>query len=661
LFHSFSSLFRRPDGSQKGLPKDSWYSAAITDCADGIWDWNLETGDLYISPKLRDLIGYSKEETKDRSPAWWLEKIHPDDQTEIMRNIEEFSSGKMEFTYFDGCRFLCKNGDYLWLENHAKVLSGKHNKVQRITATVINITPQKYIQNQLYTIISDQEKEARNKMKFLSSLSHEFRSPLSGILGMATLLKESILSPDQLHFTENISNSTEMLLALVNDILDVAKLNSGKFEFEKINFSLVKIIKRASDLIRPTIMKKNLTFNLEISESAPEYIMGDPTRLQQILVNLLSNATKFTSSGSITLSVNLIDSNKPSFQHSLHFEIADTGIGIAPETQENLFNDFTQANRSISRLYGGTGLGLSICKELVHLMSGNIGVNSAPGNGSTFWFTIPFDEQPEASGGDDVLNQSSSANIPLHILLVEDNQVNQEVMLGLLTILGDNVTVANNGEEALELFKSKKFDIVLMDLNMPVLDGLRATQSIRKLPNGDAPIIAVTANTFSGERENCMQHGINHVLNKPIDKISLEVALHPYRSQTNHHTIDKPKKDQRLSTIPIIDKKAIHTLVTDLGKDKVEALIDLYRKDAVTLVTQIKSSPPLEIVNYAHTLAGMSENLGILLVGKTARDIISASQNDTENMDPLIQDLERHFKNSLNELQDILNVQDVTL
>lgn len=660
MFNSISTLFKGASKSSQGR-EDAWYYSALADCADGLWGWNLLTGDLYISFKLRELIGYSEEETKDQPLAWWLERIHPEDQPNIRRKLGELGYSNTQSTYFEGCRFLCKNGDYVWLENHAKILTDQNGKLVRIAAMVINITPQKYIQNQLYAIISDQEKEARNKMRFLSTLSHEFRSPLSGIIGMTSLLKETILSQDQLHFTENISNSTEMLLALVNDILDVTKLNSGKFEFEKIQFSPIQVLKRASDLIRPSILKKNITFNTIVSEDIPEYLMGDPTRLQQILVNLLSNASKFTSMGSITLLVKKSDtssSQEASPFLNLHFEITDTGIGIASEIQETLFEDFTQANSAITRIYGGTGLGLSICRELVHLMGGQIGVISAPDKGSTFWFTIPFEIQYDLSSiksPNPTLAQDPAPQSKLRILLVEDNLVNQEVMRGLLTLLGDDVTVANNGEEAVGLFPSKTFDIVLMDLNMPILDGLKATEMIRKLPNGAVPIIAVTANTFSGEQENCLQHGITHVLNKPIDKITLEMALHPYRSQINTQTIIKQEALMPQSTPPLIDQKALQSLINDLGKDKVIKLLNMYRDDASTLMNQIKYSPSSELNMHAHTLAGMSENLGLLLVGKTARDIMGATQTNADNLPALIQNLERHFESSLTEIQGIVH------
>lgn len=653
--------FKKPEGGiSEEQSHDAWYQGALVDCADGIWDWDPAKGRFSISSKLQDLIGYTDEETKERPYTWWAEKIHPEDHAEIRRKMEEVSHSKSEFVYFDTIRFLCKNGDYIWLENHAKILRHQNNEIIRMVGIAINITPQKFIQNQFRRVIFEQEKEAQSKIRFLSALSHEFRSPLSGIIGMTTLLKETKLSDEQLHYAENITNSTEMLLTLVNDILDVSKINSGKFEFEKIRFSPIQVLKRASDLIRPSLIKKNIAFNIFMDKPLPEFLIGDPTRLQQILVNLLSNAAKFTSKGSITLRVNEQSSPETQDSYTLHFEISDTGIGIAPEVQDSLFEDFTQANSAITRMYGGTGLGLSICKELVHLMGGQIGVKSELGQGSTFWFTVPLkkaDLTPtlETPAADPLPNQQKQPK--LNVLLAEDNQVNQEVMHGLLSLLGDDVTLANNGEEAIHLFQTKKFDVVLMDLNMPILDGLSATKAIRTLPDGNVPIIAVTANLFTENQENCREYGITHVLHKPINKTILEEALRPYRSHINSvsEEITETEKEERpsLLTETSFDKNTLKTLTKDLGKEKVIKLLDIYRKDALTLIAQIKNGSLQEATNYAHTLAGMSENLGIYRVGKTARNIMDASQNTPENLPILIKDLEYHFEKSLAEIQDV--------
>jgi PAS domain S-box-containing protein len=639
---------------------DAWFYSALTDCADGLWDWDLLTGNIHVSPKLHELLGYTEEEIRGLAHSWWINQIHPGDRLEIQKKVDELPESNSKFIYFDTCRVLCKNGDYVWLENHAKVLRDEKGKPTRMSGVSINITPQKFIQNQLRNIITELEKDARNKMRFLSALNHELRSPLSGIIGMVTLLKETSLTQEQQRFSENITNSTDMLLSLVNDILDVSKLSSGKFEFENIHFSPAQVIQRSIDLIRPSLIKKNLDFKLAINNGIPEFLIGDPTRLQQILVNLLTNAAKFTPKGSITLLARE-EISDPSFSvltnHNIRFEISDTGIGIDPQAQGHLFEDFTQADRSITRLYGGTGLGLSICKELVHLMGGQIGVKSELGKGSTFWFTIPFEHQENVLSGEiinDLPHAPPLTRQKLDILLVEDNQINQEVMYGLLKLLGDDITIASNGEEAIEIFKRQEFDLILMDLNMPVLDGLSATEAIRKLPHRQIPIIAVTANTFAADKENFLQHGITQVLNKPIDKVILEQTLLPYRSEMK--PFEEPQKKDTLAptTHSIVNKDALKTLIKDLGKEKVIWLLDIYRNDALDLVNQIKISSPKDSKSYAHTLAGMAENLGIQLIGRTARDIIGASEHAPENIPILVKDLEQQFEGSLVEIQDII-------
>ncbi|MBX9805194.1 MAG: response regulator [Alphaproteobacteria bacterium] len=628
---------------------DSWYCKAISDCTDGTWDWDFTKQLFTISPKLRELLGYEEAELVGLSPGWWLEQIHPEDQVEIQKQLEEASRSNSDFIYFETFRFLCKGGPYIWLENHAKILRNKNGTINRMTGVVINTTAYKLIQSQFRSIITEQQKEAENRLRFLSTLSHEFRSPLSGIIGMSTLLNETSLSQEQRHFTDNISNSTEMLLSLVNDILDVTKLNSGKFKFENIRYSPIEVIKKSSELIRPGLLKKDLEYNTIIDEDVPECLIGDPTRLQQILVNLLTNASKFTSKGGITL---LVRVDKTQNKQNLYFEISDTGMGISPEDQITLFEDYSQANRSISRIYGGTGLGLSICKELVHLMGGDIGVTSELDLGSTFWFSFPIGNQDCLLDGTTPCS-INPANSPLSILLVEDDPISQEVMEGLLTLLGKQVTIASNGEEAVRLFASKNFDLIFMDLNLPILDGLQAAQLIRDLPNGNIPIIAVTANTFGGNEQTCQEHGINLVLNKPITKTILEEVLNTYHRPAIFQNDIETDKKQQVSRPSTIDQKTLKSLIKDLGAEKVTQLLTIYRNDALSLVNQIKNSPN-DSKDTAHKLAGMSDNLGICLVGKTARDIMGATQNAPEKLPILIQDLESQFNSSLCEIHDVV-------
>ena len=654
--------------------QDEWHTTAVTECADGTWDYLAKQQHLFLSPKLKMLTGYEETEMAHSPLAWWIDKTHPHDQQELGQKIKELKEGNSEFIYWEAMRFLCKNNEYIWLENHIKVLRDENNQLVRLAGVIFNITPHKLIQNQLRGVIAGQERSARNRIRFLSALNHDLRSPLSGIIGMVSLLKEKALSVEQSRYVDNISNASEMMLTLVNDILDVSKLTSGKFEFENIRFSLLRVIQQAAEMIRSPIIRKNLTFNQFVDKNLPSFVMGDPTRLQQILVNLLSNAAKFTSQGSITMVVKVkpgTDGLAERLAPALYFEVSDTGIGIAPEVQGKLFEDFTQGNTSVNRLYGGTGLGLSICKELVHLMKGRIGLKSTPGKGSIFWFEIPFSSCENSLGANSLSENSLGENsasenhngttpaapsgVPevksLNILLAEDNHVNQEVMIGLLSLSGDKVTLANNGQEAVNLFQSHTFDIVLMDLNMPVLDGLSATKIIRQLPNGHIPIIAVTANTFTGDRDTCLYYGITDVLNKPINKITLQQALSTYRSLVPASGNERDNDSIPCETVSdFLDRKTLKALANDLGQEKLAKLLTIYRTEGLKLVSQIKNSPLPALGNLAHTLAGMSENLGFYKVGKAARTLMGHNTQAPSCPEKLVQELENNFTSSLNEL-----------
>jgi PAS domain S-box-containing protein len=642
------------------------YPSAIEEYAPGLWNYDIKRQKLFLSPNLAELTGYTTQEIADQPLAWWISRIHAHDQPRILQTIQDLKNRGQATATFRAFRFLDKNNNYIWLENYVKVLSAKNNNPLRLAGIIINVTSFKLTEIQLQATLGKYIKETETKTRFFSGLNHDLRSPLSGIIGMVSLLRETSLVADQKHYIDNIANSTEMLLTLVNNMLEISRLASKKFEMEKISFSPVQVIRQVSELTRSILLKKDLIFSENIDGNIPDLLMGDPTRLQQILVNLLSNAVKFTAHGNITLGL-LTDSAASSIpaneqQHTiLRFEIIDTGIGIAPEVQGKLFQEFTQADTSISRLYGGTGLGLSICKELVQLMKGKIGVYSELGKGSTFWFEIPFESpvKPSPSSSEKFsglipcepsqFQQTGTEGEKLIVLLAEDNLVNQEVMTGLLTCLGDEVIVANNGQEAVDLFQTRTFDIVLMDLNMPILDGLRAAQLIRQLPNGDVPIIAVTANTFIGDKDTCYYHGITSVLTKPVNKEGLRETLNPHR---RHSSLENRKVTfpADLPDSVQVDKSVLNNLIKDLGYETISRLLGLYRTDGLDLVNRIKNSPHEKLANLAHTLAGMSENMGFTEVGKTARLLMDTISKTPENIQMLVERLGETFNNSLAEL-----------
>jgi signal transduction histidine kinase/CheY-like chemotaxis protein len=407
---------------------------------------------------------------------------------------------------------------------------GLRRRVQQQTATI-----QAQLENAAL-LTENAEVANRAKSEFLANMSHEIRTPMNGVIGMAHLMADTPLTEAQKRYLNAISSSSQALLTIINDILDFSKIEAGKMELEETEFNLRSLVDDSLGLLAVPAETKKLSLSLEFGQDVPSNLIGDSGRLRQILLNLLSNAVKFTERGSVTLTVALAESLENG-KVMLRFSVRDTGIGLTPEQQSGLFKAFTQADRSTTRRFGGTGLGLSIAKRLAELMGGTIGVTSQVGEGTTFWFTVSLQlgsvprENPAPSKADN--NKGAKdlfAGRHLRVLVADDNITNQQVAVGILQKMGLEAKAVSDGAQAVAELNSAPYHLVLMDVQMPVMDGREATRQIRRAEASHPasprmPIIAMTANAMRSDQDDCMSAGMDDFLSKPVVPRSLAAAL----------------------------------------------------------------------------------------------------------------------------------------
>lgn len=384
------------------------------------------------------------------------------------------------------------------------------------------------------------ESADRAKSEFLAGMSHEIRTPMNTMLGMGELILETDPTPIQRSYIEVLQSSGEMLLAIINDVLDLSKVEAGQVELEIVPIDLELFLSRTREIVMERARQKGLDFVIDVRDGVPEHFYGDPARLRQVLVNLIDNGVKFTETGEVRLSIRRADATTPS---QLIFAVSDTGIGIPEEAQDRIFNQFTQADTSTTRKYGGTGLGLSICRRLVELMGGTISVSSSPGQGATFQFSASFPvvRKPEvAPSTPHQKNEAQEAllqNTPYSILVAEDSDSNQALIELYFKQTACKLDFAADGQEAVTMYSSGEYDLILMDIQMPVMDGHEAARRIREFEKDNnrpqRPIIAVTANAFKEDRETSLAAGCTDYLAKPISKSALLQCVASHVAQKN--------------------------------------------------------------------------------------------------------------------------------
>ena len=466
--------------------------------------WGADPSEM-IGNKLAD---FAPEETRSDRPALWKEVLESGTPVEF----ETERRGR-------------------WIKSRYVPILDETGRAMRLAMFVEDITERKLFQKQIEEARDAAEAANRAKSEFLATMSHEIRTPMNGILGMAGLTLNTELDEDQRQYVSVIRESGESLLAIINDILDFSKMEAGKFELETVRFELPEILSSVSNLIRTRVEEKGLKFEVDIDDATPTWLHGDFGRLRQIVLNLISNAVKFTDDGSVRLKVR--SNGVADGLVELRFDVTDSGIGISSDVLPQLFKRFTQADTSTTRRFGGTGLGLAICKELSELMGGEIGAESTLGKGSNFWFTVKMEvANPEIERDPENQNlgridDSEPDAAPLRILLVEDNVVNQRVCVAMLRLAHHDVDVVENGADGMEAVRDGTYDLVLMDVHMPVMDGVSATKAIRALDGEKStiPIIALTANAMKGDREKYLAAGMDDYVAKPIDPTELSAAI----------------------------------------------------------------------------------------------------------------------------------------
>jgi PAS domain S-box-containing protein len=623
-----------------------------------IWMSGLDKGCHYFNKTWLDFTGRTLDQEVGNS---WVEGVHPDELKHCLEVYKTAFDARQPFVMEYRLRRF--DGEYRWLLDHGVPRLDEQGFFAGYIGSCIDITERKRTAEELQFAKQTAETANRAKSDFLAMMSHEIRTPMNGILGMTNLLQDTALDGRQREYVNMVNTSGEALLEIINDILDFSKIEAGQLRLEQEIFDLRPLVGEVLELLAARVQEKGLSLALDIETTVPEALRSDDGRLRQVLVNLVSNGIKFTEHGGVIVRVQCLSQIGGCAR--LRFEVQDSGSGISAADQAQLFQPFTQVNVAAARKRGGTGLGLAISRRIVELLGGQIGVQSTLGVGSVFWFEFDVDvvQDPETYRDPKqalhVLNSSqteflkkveteASAGKPLRILLAEDHAINRRLALLMIEKLGHHADYASNGQETVEAWERFGYDVILMDCQMPDMDGFEATREIRRreaAPTADerAPvkIIAVTANALTGDRERCLAAGMDAYISKPIRFEVLETVLRQPSLAGKDTPIPARLKD--------LDS-AIAQLSEELGGEAARELLNSFLKDTPSRLAELQRLAAINDLETAsrsaHSLAGSCGIFGLEHMRALSLKLENlAKSGGSEGCDAVIAELIEQFNN----------------
>jgi PAS domain S-box-containing protein len=583
-----------------------FYQAVVEDGSDIIFIVDFKGAILYHNDSVEEILGHKPGSLVGKN---FFEFIHPDTLPTFRKSFTESTHKpyieRVEF------QFQCKPGTYKYLEFNSINLKQKEG-IEGLILDCRDITERKSDAAELL-------RAQKAKEQFLANISHEIRTPINGIAGMAELLSQNPTPEEQSTYLNAIRSAADNLKVIINDILDLASIESGKLKFEHIGFSIKDLLSSLIDSFSMQAKEKRVDLKLDIEGEADTILIGDPVRLNQIIINLLSNAIKFTHSGTIHVSCGV--ERKHGRNYDVRFEVADTGIGIPQDKLNTIFESFSQADESVTRKYGGTGLGLTIVRQLVELQHGHIAVDSKEGKGSRFTVVIPY----LVGNTKDIVDTSRQWNIHrslrgLNVLLVEDNDINRLYANSILKTWECNIDMAENGYVAVEKVKNRSFDIVLMDIQMPVMDGFEATKTIRMSEGAgnNVPIIALTANATRKDIEKCLALGMNDCIPKPFTPEDL------FRALVKHAPPPSPEPKINTPTIDLSYLQRVSGNNAEFMKEMVETFLETIPKSIQEIRDCLKSTDWLALARSVHKIKPSLSLMGL----NSAREVAAKIEHD---------------------------------